>query len=181
MAGQLEIWDWNLGRRSQLGYLEVICSEGRVGWNFWRKMEKRVEAEPRGRRVKQSWQSLFMTAKKILVPQRNVKGGCYCSFFIPRQNKNVHSGKTGLGGSQVETWIKLVETECDGWENVRVLYKMLMSFYKRKLSLCDLYCIFLYRCQPRNYQWWIFPTGRIAWVSWFPSQPQCSFFLSLSS
>lgn len=58
--------------------------------------------------------SLFMTAKKILVPQRNVKGGCYCSFFIPRQNKNVHSGKTGLGGSQVETWIKLVETECDG-------------------------------------------------------------------
>ena len=51
----------------------------------------------------------------------------------------MHSGKTGLAASQVETLTKLVRTVHNGRESVWVLYKMLILFYKRRLSVCDLY------------------------------------------
>lgn len=58
--------------------------------------------------------NLFMRAKKILVPQRNVTGIRYCSLLFLERKQKCALREDGLGGSQVETLTKLVETECDG-------------------------------------------------------------------
>lgn len=174
-----------LGEKLKSGatYLEVLHSEGKVGWNLWREEQRgggqrwphgfppcTWEWEGKAASVHENFENVSSLEK--------FEGYWVITALISRRKikVSIQGRLTWLAPSAVRTWAPLLRTEYGGWECLGLAYDVVIIIFQRKAQSV-IYCIFPPRRQPRNNQWWIFSTGRIAQVSWFPSWPQCSFSL----